>query len=89
MQFLVTDPAAMIFHNEAIMRDGRIVGTVTSGAYGHTLGGTLGMGYVPSGGQNFDDLLGSDYEIEIAGKRFPARASLRPMYDPQSIRVRG
>ncbi|WP_281018818.1 MULTISPECIES: FAD-dependent oxidoreductase [unclassified Minwuia] len=89
MQFLVTDPEAMIFHNEAIMRDGRIIGTITSGAYGHTLGGTLGMGYVPCSGQSSDDLLGSDYEIEIAGRRFPARASLRPMYDPQSTRVRG
>jgi len=28
------------------------------------------------------------YEIDIAGERYPARASLRPLYDPQNIRVR-
>ncbi|MDF1735593.1 MAG: FAD-dependent oxidoreductase [Minwuia sp.] len=89
LQFLVTDPAAMIFHNEAIVRDGRIVGTITSGAYGHTLGGTVGMGYVPCAGQETRELLQSEYEIEIAGRRFPARASLRPLYDPQATRTKG
>lgn len=89
LQFLVTDPDAMIFHNEAIVRDGRIVGTITSGAYGHTLGGTVGLGYVPCIGETAGELLQSAYEIEIAGRRFPARASLRPMYDPQSLRPKG
>ena len=85
MQFLVTDPAAMIFHNEAIMRDGRIVGTVTSGAYGHTLGGTLGLGYVPCIGQDPEDLLDSDYEIEIAGTRYPAKVRLQPPVLPMLV----
>ena len=34
------------------------------------------------------DVLGSSYEIEIAGERFAAEASLKPMYDPKSERVR-
>jgi 4-methylaminobutanoate oxidase (formaldehyde-forming) len=89
LQFLVTDPDAMIFHNEAIVRDDRIVGTITSGAYGHTLGGTVGLGYVPCVGETAGELLESAYEIEIAGRRFPARASLRPLYDPQSLRPKG
>ena len=89
VQFLVRDPAAAIFHNEAIVRDGKIIGPVTSGNYGHALGGAVAMGYVPCKGQSAAEVLGSAYEIEIAGRRFAAEASLVPMYDPKSERVRG
>ena len=89
VQFLVRDPEAAIFHNEAIVRDGKIIGPVTSGNYGHYLGGAVGMGYVPSAGESVADVLASSYEIEIAGRRFAAEASLKPLYDPQAERVRG
>jgi 4-methylaminobutanoate oxidase (formaldehyde-forming) len=89
VQFLVRDPDAMIFHNEGIVRDGCIVGPVTSGNYGHALGGAVGLGYVPCAGQSEAELLGSTYQIEIAGRRFAAEASLVPMYDPGSARLRG
>jgi len=88
MQFLVRDPEAMIFHNEAIVRDGKIVGPVTSGNYGHALGGAVGLGYVPCAGQSAAEVLGSRYEIEIAGRRYAAEVSLVPMYDPKSERMR-
>ncbi|MBB91508.1 MAG: FAD-dependent oxidoreductase [Magnetovibrio sp.] len=89
LQFLVTDPEPLLYHNEPIWRDGAIVGKVTSGMYGHTLGGAVGMGYVavPDGGVAGID--GHAYEIEIAGVRYPARASLKPLYDPASSRLRG
>ena len=89
MQFRLKDPAPLMFHNEAIVRDGQIVGPVTSGNYGHFLGAAVGLGYVPSTGQSEADLLGARYEIEIAGKRHEAVASLAAMYDPKSERVRG
>jgi 4-methylaminobutanoate oxidase (formaldehyde-forming) len=89
VQFLVRDPDAMIFHNEGIVRDGCIVGPVTSGNYGHALGGAVGLGYVPCAGLSEAELLGSTYQIEIAGRRFAAEASLVPMYDPGSARLRG
>ncbi len=88
LQFRLKDPEPLLFHNEAIVRDGKIVGPVTSGAYGHFLGGAIGMGYVPAKGQSDDDILGSTYEIEVAGKRHAAIASLAPMYDPKSERIR-
>jgi 4-methylaminobutanoate oxidase (formaldehyde-forming) len=88
VQFRLTDPEPLLFHNEAILRDGKIVGTITSGNYGHHLGGAVGLGYVPSEGESGADVLGSRYEIEIAGERFPAEASLKPMYDPKAERVR-
>ncbi|MBN9067934.1 MAG: GcvT family protein [Rhizobiales bacterium] len=88
VQFRLTDPEPLLFHNEAILRDGRIVGTITSGNYGHHLGGAVGLGYVPSEGESAADVLASRYEIEIAGERFPTEASLKPMYDPKAERVR-
>ncbi|MER8968056.1 FAD-dependent oxidoreductase [Mesorhizobium sp. M0808] len=88
VQFRLNDPEPLLFHNEAILRDGTIVGPITSGNYGHHLGGAIGLGYVPCKGESEADVLASSYEIEIAGERFAAKASLKPMYDPKSERVR-
>jgi 4-methylaminobutanoate oxidase (formaldehyde-forming) len=88
VQFRLTDAEPLLFHNEAIVRDGEIVGTITSGNYGHYLGGAIGLGYVPCQGASEADVLASHYEIEIAGTRVEAEASLKPMYDPKAERVR-
>jgi len=88
VQFRLTEPDAMLYHNEPILRDGRIVGQLTSGAYGHTLGGAVGLGYVPCAGEDPAAVLASTYEIDVAGRRIRAEASLRPMYDPESVRPR-
>jgi glycine cleavage system T protein len=88
LQFKLDDPEPLLFHNEAVVRDGKIVSIVTSGNYGHHLGGAIGLGYVPCEGESEADVLGSKYEIEIAGVRVSATASLAPMYDPKSERVR-
>ncbi|AZV21521.1 MULTISPECIES: FAD-dependent oxidoreductase [unclassified Mesorhizobium] len=88
VQFRLKDPEPLLFHNEAILRDGKIVGPITSGNYGHHLGGAVGLGYVPCKGESEADVLASTYEIEIAGERFAAEASLKPMYDPKSERTR-
>ena len=88
VQFRLTDPGPLLFHNEALVRDGRIVGPVTSGAYGHFLGAAIGMGYVPCAGESADEVLASSYEIEVAGVRIPALASLAPMHDPKGERLR-
>ena len=88
VQFRLTDPAPLLFHNEAVVRDGKIVGPVTSGNYGHHLGGAIGLGYVRCKGESAADVLASRYEIEVAGVRHQAMASLEPMYDPRAERVR-
>lgn len=88
VQFRLSDPEVMVYHNEPLIRDGRIVGHLTSGAYGHHFGAAIGMGYVPCKGESAADLLASDYEVEIAGRRVKAEASLQPLYDPKSDRVR-
>ncbi|MCA0848641.1 GcvT family protein [Salipiger thiooxidans] len=90
VQFRLKDPEPLLFHNEPVLRDGQIVGHVTSGNYGHTLGGAIGLGYVPcrTPGEPAAEMLASGYAIEVAGQVFEAEASLRPMYDPASERVK-
>ncbi|EAQ46473.1 FAD dependent oxidoreductase/aminomethyl transferase [Roseobacter sp. MED193] len=88
MQFKLTDPEPLLYHNEPLIRDGEIVGYISSGNYGHTLGAAIGMGYVPCEGEKATDVLGSSYEIEVMGARVQAEASLKPMYDPKSERVK-
>ena len=88
VQFRLTDPEPLVYHNEPVLRDGEIVGYLCSGAYGHHLGGAIGMGYVPCPGESVQEVLASDYEIDVAGTRVKAEASLKPMYDPKSERVK-
>jgi 4-methylaminobutanoate oxidase (formaldehyde-forming) len=88
-QFLLRDPAPMLYHDEPIWADGRMVGRTTSGAYGHALGGAVALGYVHEAGGDVAGLVaGAAFEIEVAGRRVAATASLSPLYDPRSQRVR-
>ncbi len=87
VQFILADPEPLLFHNEPIIRNGEFVGYLTSGNYGHALGAAVGMGYVPCRGESPEEILASDYEIEVAGARVKARASLRPLYDPEAERI--
>ncbi|UIJ91803.1 FAD-dependent oxidoreductase [Sinorhizobium meliloti] len=88
LQFRLRNPEPLLFHNEGLVRDGKIVSIITSGNYGHHLGGAIGLGYVPCHGETEAEVLSSNYEIEIAGKRYAADASLRPMYDPKAERTK-
>ena len=88
VQFKLCDPAPLLYHAEPILREGQVMGYITSGSYGHHLGAAMGMGYVPCEDETAAELLASSYEIEIAGERFATEASLKPFYDPKSERVR-
>lgn len=81
----------LLYHNEPIWRDGKLVGRITSGMFGHTIGRPLGLGYVADEGAlvDADFVKAGSYEIEVAGERIPAKASLRPFYDPSNQRVKG
>ena len=89
LQFRLEDPQPLVYHNEPVWRDGTLVGHITSGAYGHTLGSCLGLGYVSvEKGSPPQVALEGAYEIEVAGRRFAAEASLKPLYDPANARIR-
>jgi glycine cleavage system T protein len=89
VMFTLDDPEPLLLGDEPIWRDGVLVGRITSGAYGHTLGRSVGMGYVTHpDGVDAAFLRAGRWELEIALDRFPATASLEPPYDPSSTRVR-
>ena len=90
VQFLLQDPAEVLYHHEPIMRDGRLVGHLTSGNYGHTLGGAVGLGYVyHEEGVTTEYIDSGKFEIEVGDRRIPAKASLTAMYDPKGVKMRG
>ena len=70
--------------DEPIWHDGRVVGWVTSGAYGHSVGRSLALGYIPK------ELAGADagFEIEIIGARRAARREAAAVVDPEGRRMR-
>lgn len=88
VQFILNDPEPLLYHNEPILRDGKLIGYLSSGSYGHTLGAAIGLGYVPCKGEEIADILASSYEIDVAGIRVKATPSLKPLYDPKSERVK-
>ena len=87
--FVLEDPAALPWGDEPILRDGRVVGTVTSAAFGHTLGRAVAIGYVRDpGGVDDAYVAGGRFELDVAGDRIPARAGLAAPYDPRALRVK-
>jgi len=83
------DPEALPLGGEPILCQGEIVGLTTSGAFGHTIGRGIVLGYMRTGGQKISDLIAAGgFEVEIAGHRFDAEASLRTTYDPGGERMK-
>jgi dimethylglycine dehydrogenase len=79
-------------HDSSLIRgivDGewRVIGWVTSGGYAHYVQKSMAQGYVPAElAESEDEGL---FEIEILGKRRPARINLEPLFDPKGERMRG
>jgi 4-methylaminobutanoate oxidase (formaldehyde-forming) len=88
--FALEDAEPLLLGEEPVWRDGVLVGRISSGAYGHTLGRSVGLGWVErSEGVDSAFLESGRFEVEIAGDRFAARLRLEPFYDPVGRRLRG
>ena len=89
LQILVKDPQPLLFHAEIVHRNGKAVGYVRAASYGHTLGGAVGLAMIEAG-EPLDAkwIAAGTWEVDIAGTRYPAIASLKPLYDPDSARVK-
>jgi glycine cleavage system aminomethyltransferase T/glycine/D-amino acid oxidase-like deaminating enzyme len=82
VQVLVKDPEPLMFHAEVVRRDGVAVGYVRAASYGHTLGGAVGLVMVePKVHVDGAYLSSGKWEVDIAGKLYPAIVSARPLYD--------
>ncbi|MDQ1323610.1 MAG: hypothetical protein QG587_945, partial [Chloroflexota bacterium] len=89
VQVFVEDPEPLLYSGEPVLRDGAWFGYNRAGAYGHTLGGAVGLAMVEDeAGIPAEAIEEGRFEIDIAGVRYPARASLRPMYDPDRLRIK-
>ena len=89
VQVLLKDPEPMLFHAEPVHRDGRALGYVRAASYGHTLGGAVGLAMLEADepiDQAFLDRGAID--VDVAGRRYPAIASLKPLYDPGMEKIR-
>jgi 4-methylaminobutanoate oxidase (formaldehyde-forming) len=89
VQVLLEDPEPLLYHGEPVLRDGRWFGYVRAGAYGHTLGAAVGLAMVEDdAGIPAQAIDGGRFEVDVAGVRYPARASIRPLYDPDRLRIK-
>src|ERR1700733_57295 len=86
VQFKLKSPEPLLYHNEPIWQRDSLVEHIRSGMYGHSLGAAVGLGYVAAAAAAAVDP--DAYEIEVAGVRHPATASLRPLYDPKNERIK-
>jgi len=88
--FTLDDPEPLLYHNEPVWRDGALVGRISSAMFGHTVGRSVGLGYVrrEDGPVTAEWLAAGLYEIEIANERFAAGTSFRAPYDPGNERIR-
>ncbi len=92
VQVMLVDDSAgapLLYHEEPIVRDGAIVGSIKSGAWGHRVGKSLGMGYVTCpDGVSKDWLQSGRWEVEVACRRHAARVQLEAWYDPKNERIK-
>ncbi|MCP4008139.1 MAG: aminomethyl transferase family protein, partial [Proteobacteria bacterium] len=89
LQFLLLDPGPLLYGNELIYLNGQTVGHLQIGGYGHTLGGAVGIGFAGIDEPLTAEIVNTgEWEIDVAGERFKARASLRPLYDAKMERIK-
>jgi len=89
VQVLVQDPEPLMFRAEVVVRNGKPVGYVRAASYGFTLGGAVGLAMIDADAPIDQAWLDAQrWEVDIAGTRYPARASLKSMYDPDMKKVR-
>jgi glycine cleavage system aminomethyltransferase T/glycine/D-amino acid oxidase-like deaminating enzyme len=88
-QVLVKDPEPFLFHAEIVRRNGVDAGYVRAGSYGFSLGGAVGLFMIEANEPvTTDYITNGKWEVEIAGKIYPAEVSLRPFYDPEMSRIK-
>jgi 4-methylaminobutanoate oxidase (formaldehyde-forming) len=82
---VLDDPRSVALSNEPVRVDGQVLGRVTSGGFGYTVGKSIAYAYLPP-----DQVEpGTEVAVEIFGEWVPGRITREPLYDPEGERVRG
>jgi glycine cleavage system aminomethyltransferase T/glycine/D-amino acid oxidase-like deaminating enzyme len=85
---LAEDPAVDLFGNEPVRRDGEWVGYVRAAAYGHTVGGAVGLAQVAcADGVTGEWLKGGEFRVQTGAGDVPVQLQIAPFYDPQRLRI--
>jgi glycine cleavage system aminomethyltransferase T/glycine/D-amino acid oxidase-like deaminating enzyme len=79
----LADPRSVALGSEPVRADGELVGRVTSGGYGYTVGRSIAYAYLPAA---LD--VGAQVEIEIFGAWVPGQVAAEPLFDPRGERIR-
>lgn len=78
-----------LIHNEPVWKGDEMVGHVTSGGWGWRLGAMIGLATIHNDQGVTKDWIGEgDFEVQIAGKRYPVEAQLAPFHDPAGAIMR-
>ena len=80
---VLDDPRSVVLGSEPVRIEGSVVGRVTSGGYGYTVGHSIAYAYVPTA-----CAAGTAVEVDIFGKWVGGRVAKEPLYDPMGVRVR-
>jgi len=91
VSFVVSAPEAMLWGGELVLRDGQAAGLVMSAAWGEALGACVGLAYVadPDSGTVTPNWVRSgEYQVDVGGDVHPIAVSLRPLFDPDGVKVR-
>jgi 4-methylaminobutanoate oxidase (formaldehyde-forming) len=83
------DAGPLLYHNEPVLRGGEVVGYVTAGAYGYTVGSAVGLCLVSLPDDETDKraLQTGSYSVMVEGREIAAHISLTPFHDPKSQRM--
>ena len=89
MATFTCDGDVILSGRETIYRNGERCGWLSSAGFGHTLGKSIGMGYVRSDEAiDKEHVLSGEYELEVATRRVKAEVTLAPLYDPKMAKVK-
>jgi dimethylglycine dehydrogenase len=70
--------------DEPVWHESKVVGWVTSGAFGHCVNRSIALAYIPAPLAEHTD----GFEVEILGERRPAQRVAQALYDPSGERMR-
>jgi len=87
--FTVDDSEIVLLGRETILRNGIPVGYLSSGGFGYTINKPIGYGYIRNeDGVNDSFIAEGEYALEVATKRVPANVHMKPLYDPDMVRIK-
>jgi 4-methylaminobutanoate oxidase (formaldehyde-forming) len=81
---LLDDPRAVVLGSEPVRADGEVVGRVSTGGLGYTLGASIAYAYLPIGCGP-----GTQVQIDLFGEWVSGTVAVEPLFDPKSTRVLG